>query len=367
MKVFSRVSTLKSLDPLSRRALKKIGVPSQTRFHPDRFQVEALEALKSSDVIVTAPTGSGKTWIAEQVILTKVNEGKRAWYASPLKALSNSIFSLFHDIFGHQNVGILTGDRKENTDAPVIVGTTEILRNQLYDAMHRGEDLKCDLVVIDEAHYLGDMDRGVVWEEVLIYLPSEIKLLMLSATIENSLEIADWLTWHRRVPCKVVAEDKRSVPLYPLFLFPDGRICPLEKRGRLHGNIDLWLRKPKKDRGISSFRPLPPFDKVIGILRELKLLPVIFFLKSRSDCNTALTLCERPPCRKKIEEQEAFRSLVHGVLNRHPYIHDHPQFTFASEYRVAAHHGGQLPRWKQFVEDLMKGGHLDAIFSTRPG
>ncbi|MFA5181506.1 MAG: DEAD/DEAH box helicase, partial [Syntrophales bacterium] len=136
---------------------------------------------------------------------------------SPLKALSNAKYSEFSQLFGADRVGILTGDIKDNPDAPIIVGTTEILRNQLYDAMHRGEDLNCQLVILDEAHFLGDRDRGVVWEEIMIYLPVRVNLLLLSATIGNAGEIADWLSKLRGKPCFVVAEEKRPVPLYPLF------------------------------------------------------------------------------------------------------------------------------------------------------
>ena len=153
---------------------------------PDPFQIEALRAIEASDVLVTAPTGAGKTYIAVEAIDKVFHRGGKSWYASPLKALSNAKYQEFREIFGPENVGILTGDRKENPHAPVIVGTTEILRNQLYDIMHRGEDIDIDLVVLDEAHYLGDADRGVVWEEVLIYLPPRVRLLLLSATILNA-------------------------------------------------------------------------------------------------------------------------------------------------------------------------------------
>jgi ATP-dependent RNA helicase HelY len=128
--------------------------------------------MADSDCLVTAPTGSGKTWIAVQTIRSTFEKGGRAWYASPLKALTNAKLIEFSEIFGGENVGILTGDRKERPDAPIIVGTTEILRNQLYDAMHQGVSLNTDLVVLDEAHFLGDEERGVVWEETMIYLPS---------------------------------------------------------------------------------------------------------------------------------------------------------------------------------------------------
>jgi len=135
----------------------------------------------------SGPTGSGKTWIAQEAIRSFFGRGGRCWYASPLKALSNAKWVEFSHIFGDDQVGILTGDTKENADAPITVGTTEILRNQLYDVMHRGENMDCDLVILDEAHFLGDPDRGVVWEEILIYLPVRVNVLLLSATIGNAL------------------------------------------------------------------------------------------------------------------------------------------------------------------------------------
>ena len=217
-----------SLKPL----LKKIGVPEERPFEPDPFQKEALELCRSYDVLVSAPTGAGKTWIAVQAIHDMLGQDKRVWYASPLKALSNSIYQEFCHEFGNSYCGIITGDRKENPDASVIVGTTEILRNQLYDSMHEGVSIATDMVVMDEAHYLSDPDRGVVWEEVLIYLPSRVRLLMLSATISNAEEIAAWLGQIRGKPARVVRAHERPVPLEMLFLFPDGLLAPLAgKRG----------------------------------------------------------------------------------------------------------------------------------------
>ena len=196
------------LRPKASRQLKpllaEIGVPKAMPFVPDPFQLKAVEELQQGDVLVTAATGSGKTWIALQAMEKLLAQGQRSWYASPLKALSNSKYTEFCNKFGREKVGILTGDRKENPQAPIIVGTTEILRNQLYDSMHRGEDLEVDLVVLDEAHYLGDEERGVVWEEVTIYLPSRVRVLLLSATISNAVEIAGWLEWLRQTPCRVV-------------------------------------------------------------------------------------------------------------------------------------------------------------------
>lgn len=204
-------------------------------FVPDPFQIEAVQAIDESDCIVTAPTGSGKTWIAEQAIEKALKKNQRVWYGTPLKALTNTIYARFMDIFGKDTVGILTGDTKENPDAPVIIGTTEILRNQLYDSMHTGKDLGCDLVILDEAHFLGDIERGVVWEEIMIYLPSRIPLLMLSATIGNAHQIADWLSGVRNNRCRVIEETQRAVPLYPLFLHPSGTLFPLLNPGGKSG------------------------------------------------------------------------------------------------------------------------------------
>ena len=242
--------TPKAIQPQSDPALEtvfaRIGNPDPTSFTPDPFQLEALNAIRKSDCLVTAPTGAGKTWIAEKAIHLTHAEGGRCWYASPLKALTNSKRIEFGTIFGNEAVGILTGDTKENTDAPIIVGTTEILRNKLYEAMYRGENLNYDLVILDEAHFLGDKDRGVVWEEVMIYLPVRVRLLLLSATIGNNREIAEWLSSLRRKECTVVEDTTRPVPLYPLFLDPPGTLAPLLSDGTLHTVPVAWFAKNRE-------------------------------------------------------------------------------------------------------------------------
>ncbi len=161
------------------RLLEGIGTPEPKPLVPDDFQVEALEAIESQDVLVTAPTGSGKTWIAREEIRRLLQQGKRAWYTTPLKALTNSKYVEFSAEFGAERVGILTGDRKENWDAPLIVGTTEIYRNQLFDALRSGEQVNTDFVILDEAHYLADEERGHVWEEAIILSPPRIRLQRL--------------------------------------------------------------------------------------------------------------------------------------------------------------------------------------------
>src|SRR5215213_2681247 len=222
-----------------RRLLEGIGTPRPAPFKPDPFQLEALAALEHEDVLVTAPTGSGKTWIAREEIRRLLAAGKRAWYTSPLKALTNSKYQEFREEFGDDRVGILTGDRKENPDAPLVVGTTEIYRNQLFDALRGGTNIGADLVVLDEAHYLADEERGHVWEEAIILSPPRVRLLLLSATIGNALEFASWISEVRGVRCGVVERPgARPVPLRAAFLYPDGQLVPLlNDAGRLHPEI----------------------------------------------------------------------------------------------------------------------------------
>lgn len=342
-------SSLKSI-------LAKIGKPPSATFKPDKFQSQALAAIKESDCLVIAPTGSGKTWIAREAILSVMEKGGRAWYASPLKALSNAKWVEFGLHFSPENVGIITGDTKENTGAPIIVGTTEILRNQLYDAMREGFDLNCCLVILDEAHFLGDLDRGVVWEEVMIYLPARVNLLLLSATIGNGDEIAAWLSSIRHKPCQVIREEKRPVLLYPLFLNHTGCLHPFLSGNKISPAAGEFLNKKFYSR-----RRLPDYAGIINVLEKFNLLPAIFFLKSRSECDAALSARQEL---LPLPENEAFLNDLEDMLRRWPSLNDHRQVKALQETRLAAHHGGQLPAWKLLVEEMMNRGHLRAIFAT---
>jgi superfamily II RNA helicase len=228
--------------------LEGIGTPSGSSFQPDPFQLEALTALEFEDVLVTAPTGSGKTWIAREEIRRLLDAGRRAWYTTPLKALTNSKYQEFSDEFGSDRVGILTGDRKDNTEAQLIVGTTEIYRNQLFDSLRGGSDVDADLVVLDEAHYLADQDRGHVWEEAIILTPPRIRLLLLSATIGNAADFAAWIEDVRGVRCGVVTRPgARPVPLRAAMLLPDKRLLPLlNEQGKLNVEIARLLEETAK-------------------------------------------------------------------------------------------------------------------------
>lgn len=342
-------------EPVLKNIFARIGKPVEAPFIPDDFQLRALEAIKQADCMVIAPTGSGKTWIAEQAILSVFNNGGRCWYASPLKALTNAKWVEFGNHFNSKNVGIVTGDTKENIEAPIIVGTTEILRNQLYDSMHQGKDLPCDLVILDEAHFLGDKDRGVVWEEIMIYLPARVNLLLLSATIGNGDEIADWLSLLRAKACVVIREENRPVPLFPLFLHPTGRLMPFLEQNRLFGRVAEFAHSQGK------YGHPPNFGDILAVLRRYQLLPAIFFLKSRSECDAAIRSCN--PAVADFED-DIFGYNLDEHLERFPYLKHHRQLHYLQRCRVAAHHGGQLPAWKFLVEAMMKKGHLLAIFAT---
>src|SRR5215510_953412 len=225
--VTSRAFRTVPISAETKKLLEGIGTPPPAPFKPDQFQLDALAALEYEDVLVTAPTGSGKTWIAREEIRRLLSDNRRAWYATPLKALTNSKYQEFSDEFGADRVGILTGDRKENPDAPLIVGTTEIYRNQLFDALRDGTESSVDLAVLDEAHYLADEERGHVWEEAIILTPARIRLLLLSATIGNAQEFATWIEEVRGVRCGVITgPPKRPVPLRSAVLLPDRRLVP---------------------------------------------------------------------------------------------------------------------------------------------
>jgi ATP-dependent RNA helicase HelY len=232
------------------KLLEGIGTPHAVPFKPDPFQLEALAALEFEDVLVTAPTGSGKTWIAREAIRRLIENGRRAWYTSPLKALTNSKYQEFSDEFGPERVGILTGDRKENSDAPLIIGTTEIYRNQLFDSLRGGSEVQADLVVLDEAHYLADEDRGHVWEEAIILTPPRIRLLLLSATIGNAEEFVGWMAEVRGVRCGVITRPgERPVPLRAAMLLPDKRLIPLlSESGKLNPEISQMAERIRDER-----------------------------------------------------------------------------------------------------------------------
>ncbi len=233
--------------------LSGIGVPEKCTFVPDAFQLEAIENLAQGfDTLVVAPTGAGKTYIAVQAIERTVREGKRAVYTAPLKALSNAKYAEFRARFEPEfRVGLLTGDRKIEGDADIVVATTEIYRNELYS--FRGS---YSLVVLDELHYLADPQRGPVWEESIILAPQSAALLMLSASISNPGEIAAWIGEVRNRDVRTVIIRERPVELRFGFLHPELGVIPLADRsGNLNRDVDeFYSRGPSNWRGGKRMR-----------------------------------------------------------------------------------------------------------------
>ena len=230
------------------KLLSGIGTPEPRPIVPDDFQIEALRSIETHDVLVTAPTGSGKTWIAREEIRRLLADGKRAWYTTPLKALTNSKYTEFSNEFGAENVGILTGDRKENYSAPLIVGTTEIYRNQLFDALRQGEQVRTDFVILDEAHYLADEERGHVWEEAIILSPPRIRLLLLSATIGNAEEFAAWIEEVRGSKVRIINRaGTRPVELRAAFLAPNTQLFPLfDEFGKFNRELERFAQQENR-------------------------------------------------------------------------------------------------------------------------
>ncbi|MCP4722018.1 MAG: DEAD/DEAH box helicase, partial [Desulfobacteraceae bacterium] len=297
------------------------------------------------------------------------NRGK-TWYATPLKALTNSIHAQFSKLFGKENVGILTGDIKENADAAIVIGTTEILRNQLYDSMYTGKNLDCDLIILDEAHFLGDEERGVVWEEIMIYLPVRIPLLLLSATIGNPDQIAGWLASIRSKTCKVVENHDRPVPLHPIFFHPSGTLFPLLKkpdtpkaRPELHHKVAKFVNNKQRPM-MAVGGKLPNFGEILKVMDHYDLLPAIFFLKSRAECDQAVRLCNGQLLNKNPEKKQDLIEKLDELTQNNPHLQNHPQRKYLEQTGTAGHHSGHLPAWKVVVETLMAKGLLNAMFAT---
>jgi superfamily II RNA helicase len=230
-----------------KKLLSGIGVPELEEFSADPFQLEAIDLiLKEVDTLVVAPTGTGKTFIAVEGIRKAIESGKRAIYTAPLKALSNTKYVEFKALFEPKySVGLLTGDRKIEPDADVLVATTEIYRNDLYNY---GDNYS--LVVLDELHYLADPQRGPVWEESIILSPASATLLMLSASISNTKEIAHWISEVRGKEVRVVTEENRKVPLRYGFLHDEFGVVPLSNaKGEIFKVVDEFYQQTRSRRG----------------------------------------------------------------------------------------------------------------------
>ena len=334
-------------------------------FEPDDFQKEAFECIDNSkSVVVCAPTGAGKTCIAEHAIQRALEENTRLFYTTPLKALSNQKFYDFGKKYGEINVGLLTGDTSINREAPIVVMTTEVFRNMLYNTNFGKvkDNLKgVKYVVLDEVHYMNDEQRGTVWEESIIYCPSNIQIIALSATVANSKQLCDWInTVHSRT--EHIYTDFRPVPLRHYYfdsskpteilplLTPDGK---LNRRIKPEKKMKYYGRQAKKQNTVKD---------VISVLYKKEMLPAIFFTFSRKKCGENMEKCADL---KLITHEEAkqIQTEISEFLKEHTYLENNKNLEYLYN-GVASHHAGLLPAWKLLVERLFQKGLIKVVFAT---
>ena len=334
-------------------------------FELDDFQKEAVECInKGSSIVVCAPTGAGKTCIAEHAIHKALEENTRLFYTTPLKALSNQKFYDFGRKYGEGNVGLLTGDTSINREAPIVVMTTEVFRNMLYGTNFGS--LKDNLrdvkyVVLDEVHYMNDEQRGTVWEESIIYCPANIQIIALSATIANSKQLCDWInTVHSKT--ELIYTDFRPVPLRHYYfdsskpteilslLTPDGRV---NRKIKPEKKISYYSRQAKKRNSVKD---------VISVLQKKEMLPAIFFTFSRKKCDENMEKCSELHLITD-EEAKKIRVEIREFLKDHTYLENNKNLEYLYN-GVASHHAGLLPAWKLLVERLFQKGLIKVVFAT---
>jgi ATP-dependent RNA helicase HelY len=350
-------------------------------FPLDPFQLRALDALDAGrSVLVAAPTGSGKTVVAEYAVDLALANGKRAFYTAPIKALSNQ---KYHDLatrLGPHQVGLLTGDNSINGDAPVVVMTTEVLRNMIYARSAALDNLA--YVVLDEVHYLQDAYRGPVWEEVIIHLPHEVRLVCLSATVSNANELTEWITTVRG-PTDAVIEERRPVQLDNLYFVGDATngqqyLLPTLVNGRanhdalrIDGEASRGGRQPRNRRGGHARRKLYPPSRLdtVELLEQRGMLPAIYFIFSRNQCDEAARGALAAGVRLTTgEERERIRDIADARLGgldpADLAVLGYSQFLGQLEAGVAAHHAGMVPPFKEVVEACFVEGLIKVVFAT---
>ena len=348
-------------------------------FALDPFQTEAIEALHAGrSVLVAAPTGAGKTVVAEYAIERALGAGRKCFYTTPLKALSNQKYGDLVAAYGSERVGLLTGDNTINGEAAIVVMTTEVLRNMLYERSDTLDGLQS--VVMDEVHYLQDPYRGAVWEEVLIHLPASVAVVCLSATISNAEEFGEWIRTLRG-STHVVIEEKRPVPLehhylvgrrlHPMHVEQSGALVPnpyvvaldreevrVRSTGRRHG-------RPRS--GGRAF--VPRREDVVEVLEAAGMLPAIYFVFSRAGCDRSVRWLADSGIRLTSRDEAA--RIRERAEARAAWIDDadllalgFPAFLESAAAGVAAHHAGMLPVFKETVEELFEAGLIKVVFAT---
>ncbi|WP_063053865.1 DEAD/DEAH box helicase, partial [Nocardia arthritidis] len=358
---------------------------AELKFRLDPFQRAACAALEEGhSVLVCAPTGAGKTVVGEFAVHLALAAGGKCFYTTPIKALSNQKFADLTERYGRDSVGLLTGDQSINPGAPVVVMTTEVLRNMLYASSDALRGLS--YVVMDEVHYLADRFRGAVWEEVILHLPPDVRLVSLSATVSNAEEFGAWMETVRG-DTAVVVDETRPVPLwqhvmvgrrmFDLFdtkstdqkVLVDEDLVRFIRHREAADRMNSW-GAPRNGRGgpRRDFRPLPR-PEVLAKLDEEGLLPAITFIFSRAGCDGALAQCLRS--RLDLSRPEE-RDEVDAIIDKHTgdlpktdlEVLGYWEWREALHRGLAAHHAGMLPAFRHTVEELFVNGLVRAVFAT---
>ena len=341
-------------------------------FELDPFQIEACHALENGKgVLVAAPTGAGKTIIGEFAVDLVINSGGKCFYTTPIKALSNQKFTELCIKYGESKIGLLTGDISINSEAQIVVMTTEVLRNMIYSNSKTIDDLK--YVVMDEVHYLADKFRGAVWEEILIHLSEAVQIISLSATVSNAEEFGEWLQTVRG-ETEVIVSEIRPVPLYQHVLFGNRLLDLFDENQKLNPELTRlerdsyrqvrgnWRDKPKGPRPLT--RP-----EVIEKLDREGLLPAITFIFSRNNCDAAVRQCLAAGIKlTNTDERKVIRSVIaknmKNLAEEDLVVLGYYEWADALERGIAAHHAGLLPAFKVTVEELFQQGLVKAVFAT---
>ena len=344
-------------------------------FEFDPFQVSACHAVEDGKgVLVAAPTGAGKTVVGEFAAFFALQAGKKCFYTTPIKALSNQKYSEFVAKFGEDRVGLLTGDTSINGEADILVMTTEVLRNMLYAGSNTLTNLGC--VVMDEVHYLADKFRGAVWEEVLIHLMESVQVISLSATVSNAEEFGEWLG-EVRGETEVIVSEIRPIPLFQHVLIGNRLMDLFEQPGKI--NPEILQREREAIRRASMGRNrrgrfTEPSDRmsraeIIEKLQRENLLPAITFIFSRVGCDAAVKQCLHAGLRltspeERVEIRQTALRYTQNIAEEDLEVLGFDEWLTALERGIAAHHAGLLPSFKGAVEDLFQRGLVKAVFAT---
>ena len=369
-----------SLSPAESYALSKARnrFPKTKRFSEsfpfelDDFQIEACQALESGKgVLVAAPTGAGKTIVGEFAVDLVINSGGKCFYTTPIKALSNQKFQELSAKYGESKIGLLTGDISINSEAQIVVMTTEVLRNMIYSNSSTISDLK--YVVMDEVHYLADKFRGAVWEEILIHLSEAVQVISLSATVSNAEEFGEWLQTVRG-DTEVIVSEIRPVPLYQHVLFGNRLLDLFGDNQKLNPELTRLERDTYRQvRGNWRDKPKGPKplmrSEIVEKLDREGLLPAITFIFSRNNCDAAVRQCLAAGIRlTNSEERKEIRATIarnmKNLAEDDLVVLGYYEWADALERGIAAHHAGLLPAFKVTVEELFQKGFVKAVFAT---